>query len=211
MDELRERVAWAIDAVKSRPEGRGITDEDIARRLSTNKNTIGNYRRKRGLIKGIVLERLVTEYGIDADWLLRGRGEPFSGTPEAEPGKRPPAPPAMTREADGKYEFFCPGDSEAGMTVSEAIRMSIEILDSDSSHAADLRSNIRKFYRAVREEKSRHGIHESNQPALRESVEKFHKELIELEERIRSELRSALAAVRKETASRKPRKRRSRD
>ncbi|HPL63697.1 MAG TPA: hypothetical protein PK587_08020 [Syntrophales bacterium] len=206
MDKLRDRVAWAIDALKSRPESRGITDEEIARSLSTNKNTIGNYRRKRGLIKGIVLERLVTEYGLNPEWLLRGRGEPFPGASEAEAA----SPPAFAREAGEKYEALLPGETEAGMTVSEALRMSIEILDSGSRHAIELRTDIGKIYRDLREEKSRKGIHDDGQPALRESVESLHWELVKFEERIRNEFQSALEALRQKETARKPGKRHSR-
>ena len=77
---LTENVAWAIKTIKiDKSLNLGIKDIDLAMILGTNKDTLATYRNKKGLLKGIVIERLVSVYNFNPMWLLKDIGEPFPG------------------------------------------------------------------------------------------------------------------------------------
>lgn len=69
-EELNSRVAYILAAVEG-------SNEVLAEKLGVNKNTISAYKNGKGGIKGIVLERLVSLFGVRSQWLLSGEGEPF--------------------------------------------------------------------------------------------------------------------------------------
>ena len=81
MDDLTSRIAWAIAKI---PEDRDldweITDVALAKILGTDKNTLARYRKQKGgLLKGDVIDRLISHYKFDPNWLFKGQGEPFPG------------------------------------------------------------------------------------------------------------------------------------
>lgn len=93
MEKLAERVAWAIEVIKDNPSlDKGINDVALAKILGTNKDTLADYRNQKGLLKGEVIERLVSYYKFSPAWLFQGVGEPFPGARE-------------------KYESVCGPDS----------------------------------------------------------------------------------------------------
>jgi phage repressor protein C with HTH and peptisase S24 domain len=80
LGSLTERIAWAISTIKDdRNLDKGITDVDLAKILGTNKDTLAGYRRGEGLLKGEVIDRLVSHYNFSPQWLFKGQGEPFPG------------------------------------------------------------------------------------------------------------------------------------
>ncbi len=80
MKKLTERIAWTIEEIKDDEDlDKGITDVELAKILGTNKDTLASYRRQKGLLKGEVIEKLVSHYHFNPIWLLKGLGEPFPG------------------------------------------------------------------------------------------------------------------------------------
>jgi len=84
LKDLKDRVAWTI--VKFQ-EKTGLTDPQAGKILGSNKNTIAAYRKKGGLIKGEVLEKLISNphFKFNSEWLMKGQGEPFPGARENYP------------------------------------------------------------------------------------------------------------------------------
>lgn len=83
---LVDRVAWAIDTIKwDEHLARGIQDVELAKILGTNKDTLAAYRKRKGLLKGAVIERLVSHYDFSPEWLFKGMGEPFPGARKRYP------------------------------------------------------------------------------------------------------------------------------
>ena len=78
MTEVRQRIAWAISIIPADID-RGITDVELAKVLGTNKNTLADYRKLKGLIKIEVIDNLVRRYGFSPQWIFKGEGEPFPG------------------------------------------------------------------------------------------------------------------------------------
>ena len=86
MDKLTERVAWAIKIIKADKDlDKGINDVELAKILGTNKDTLADYRRQKGLLKGEVIDRLVSHYYFNPLWLFQGLGEPFPGARDKYP------------------------------------------------------------------------------------------------------------------------------
>ena len=86
LDNLTKRVAWSIEIIKiERSLDKGIRDIDLAKILGTNKNTLSDYRKEKGLLKGVVVENLVSAYNFDPVWFYKGIGEPFPGAKEKYP------------------------------------------------------------------------------------------------------------------------------
>ena len=84
MKDLKDRVAWAIVIFQAKTN---LTDPQTGKILSSNKNTVAAYRKKEGLIKGVVLEKLISNphFSFSALWLMENRGEPFPGAREEYP------------------------------------------------------------------------------------------------------------------------------
>jgi hypothetical protein len=156
---LTENVAWAIKIIKTdKSLDVGIKDIDLAKILGTNKDTLAAYRNKKGLLKGIVIERLVSVYNFNPMWLLKGTGEPFPGArinyPEVcgpeegmplynkvEPQGIYPAEPGV--EYGGGVDDF--GKAAAGLK---------EIFDSrDPVLIPAIQANIHAFQISVRRER----------------------------------------------------------
>jgi FtsZ-binding cell division protein ZapB len=86
LDNLTKRVAWSIETIKiERSLDKGIKDIDLAKILGTNKNTLSDYRKEKGLLKSVVVENLVSVFNFNPMWLFKGVGEPFPGAREKYP------------------------------------------------------------------------------------------------------------------------------
>lgn len=95
LDNLTQKVSWAIKTIQGDPNlDKGITDVDLAKILGTNKNTLAAYRRGEGLLKGEVIDRLVSHYHFNPMWLFKGEGEPFPGARAKYEEVCGPEPPA---------------------------------------------------------------------------------------------------------------------
>ena len=71
MEEVLSRFILIIDIIKSYL-AEGIHDRELARLLGTNENTMRNYKRKKGLLKGLVVINLIKKYNINPLWLFMG-------------------------------------------------------------------------------------------------------------------------------------------
>ena len=77
---LTEKVAWALAVIKEDPDlDKNITNVNLAKKLGTNKDTLADYIKGKGLLKGEVIENLVSIYNFNPLWLFKGIGEPFPG------------------------------------------------------------------------------------------------------------------------------------
>jgi len=80
MQNLRERVGWAIEAIKSdKTLGKGISDTDLAKTLGITENTLKAYKDGHGSLKSIAVESLISSFDFNPLWLYKGLGEPFPG------------------------------------------------------------------------------------------------------------------------------------
>lgn len=63
MQNLKDRVAWALKILKKDPAlDEDIRDIDLAKKLRISENTLAKYRKGTGTLKGIVVEMLVSLY-----------------------------------------------------------------------------------------------------------------------------------------------------
>lgn len=152
MDNLREKIAWAIEVIKKEKNlDEGITDVELARKLGTNKDTLAAYRQGKGLLKGEVIDNLVNVYNFNALWLFKGLGEPFPGAREKYPEACGPAavhPPLQAETASDQRSTLTEQDPDK-IKVSDALIMATQVLESGSSYAEALRSNIVNYHRAI--------------------------------------------------------------
>ena len=107
MEQLAERIAWAITKIK---ETSSLTDVQLGELLGVDKNTIAAYRQKKGSIKGVALEGLSKHFNYDSKWLLTGKGEPYPDAhleyPEVYGSEGSPAvPPAGSIPASVQPDF----------------------------------------------------------------------------------------------------------
>lgn len=108
---LTEKVAWAIKTVKTEERlDKGISNLDLAKKLGTNKDTLADYIKGKGLLKGEVIENLVSIYNFNPTWLFKNRGEPFPGAREKYPEVCGPADESpfiieTTAEGETSTEF----------------------------------------------------------------------------------------------------------
>lgn len=65
--ELRGRIAEILEEI-------GLNNDELARKLGVNKNTISAYRKGKGDLKGILLSNLSKKFGYSPDYLLMGIG-----------------------------------------------------------------------------------------------------------------------------------------
>ena len=150
--DLSKRIAWAIETIKADKDlDKGIQDVDLAKKLSTNKNTLAAYRNKKGLIKGEFIEKLVSEYRFSPVWLLAGNGEPFPGARDKYPEACGPevAPPTLEKKTVSDRWSVSAEHDPANIKVSDALIMASQILESGSSYAEALQSNIVNYHRAI--------------------------------------------------------------
>jgi transcriptional regulator with XRE-family HTH domain len=95
---LNQRVAWAILNVKKKT---GLTWPELAQKLGSDKNTLAAYAREKGLIMGRVIERLVSEFGLSAAWLVTGQGEAYPYEEGRLETDGPPMLPARPASGSG--------------------------------------------------------------------------------------------------------------
>ena len=100
LPNLAERIAWSLNYLKGKT---GYTWAGFDKELSSNKDTIADYAKGKGLIKGEVLEKLASKFDLSSVWLFEGKGEPFPGAREKYPEVcgEPHSEGPKTRETNG--------------------------------------------------------------------------------------------------------------
>lgn len=151
MVNWEERVIWAIDVIKNdRNIGKGISNEDLARALGVNVKTLAAYKEGRGLLKGSVLEGLVTKFNFNSAWLIEGKSEPFPGAH----AKYPDVCGVENDDSSGREVLpkVAGGEEMPAFRISEAITSAVKILESDTPYATALHLNIKAFERGLQAE-----------------------------------------------------------
>ena len=151
MRNWEERVIWAIDVIKNdRNIGKGISNEELAKALGVNVKTLSAYKEGRGLLKGSVLEGLVTKFSFNSTWLIEGRSEPFPGAR----AKYPDVCGAEYDDSSGREVLpkVAGGEEMPAFRISEAITSAVKILESDTPYATALYLNIKAFERGLQAE-----------------------------------------------------------
>jgi len=105
MEEVLSRFILIIDIIKSYL-AEGIHDRELAKLLGTNENTMRNYKRKKGLLKGLVVINLIKKYNINPLWLFKGEGEPFPGARKRFPQMCGPGQYLASDLSVTQNEFF---------------------------------------------------------------------------------------------------------
>lgn len=180
LDNLREKIAWAIEVIKKEKNlDEGITDVELARKLGTNKDTLAAYRQGKGLLKGEVIDNLVNVYNFNALWLFKGIGEPFPGAREKYPeacGPEAASPPLDVKTVSDRWSVSVEPDL-AKIKVSDALIMASQVLESGSSYAEALRSNIVNYHRAIQADKGLPGHDAGELTPVLMRIEKTMKDL----------------------------------
>jgi hypothetical protein len=152
LDSLTKRISWAIEIIKDDKDlDKGILDVDLAKILGTNKNTLAGYRQQKGLLKGEVIERLVSHYHFNPGWLLKGEGEPFPGARAKYPdvcGPEIPAANGHIKDAGASPPSYKAESSEPmtqGFSIAEDLMLAAKVLESKTHYAMSLHQNIRSF------------------------------------------------------------------
>lgn len=146
--DLVKRVAWAIATIKDdRDLDKGITDVDLGKILGTNKDTLAGYRSGRGLLKGVVLERLVSRYGFSPAWLFQGVGEPFPGARAKYPEVCGPEHLPTVNNTD--VLALPHAENPPQINIDEAMGKAYKVLQSGTPYAVALYLNIQQFAGAL--------------------------------------------------------------
>ena len=157
MDNLTERIAWAITTIKDDKDlDKGIKDIDLAKILGTNKDTLAAYRNCKGLLKGEVIEKIVSYYHFSPTWLFQGQGEPFPRARDKYPEVcGPEEEPIVSSIPQATARSGAPVvDPQAfQIDLGEDVRLAIEVLSSGTHYASSLHMNIRSFAAAVTDNK----------------------------------------------------------
>jgi len=106
-----------------------LSQADFAERLGVSRNTLSRYENGTSIPSADFLQLLVTAFGVDANWLLLGVGEPPKPELDAreailvdhfrhcdERGKDAmiTAGSAMAKQAKDEINVDCDGDQKAG-------------------------------------------------------------------------------------------------
>jgi len=75
---LSERIAKALVST-------GVSNKELADELGVHENTIISYKKCRGTIKGVVIERLANRYKFNSSWLVTGEGPLYAKESGAAP------------------------------------------------------------------------------------------------------------------------------
>jgi transcriptional regulator with XRE-family HTH domain len=110
-----------------------------------------------------ILVRIRDTYGVNVDWLLTGKGEPYSV-------------PVEGRSEEPAFEYNLPGERKAPGgevdPIDELLGMARKVLSSENKQAADaLERNIRYFLHAVEIEKRLAKV-ESRLESIEEAITK---------------------------------------
>jgi len=186
--ELRDRIGWIIETIKAdNTLDEGVSDAELAKRLSIDKNTIAAYRNKKGMIKGEFIENLIKEYGFSPAWIFTGEGEPFPGARNKYPDACGPLPETTVSHTPPPADAL----PERGAVVGEdpaqypafdpmaAVSLAAQVLGSKSSYAHALYLNIVHFNRAIKVEQ-RNADLESDMKKISAELNKLKTEVIEL-------------------------------
>jgi len=147
--DFEERVSWVINNVKEKEK---LTNIQLAEILGVDKNTVRAYAKGKGSLKGCALSAIVKKFGINAEWLIAGNGEPFPGARQKYPEVCGPEDesivssiPRATARSDAPVV-----DAPAfQIDLGEDVRLAIEVLSSGTHYASSLHMNIRSFAAAV--------------------------------------------------------------
>lgn len=153
LNNLTERVAWAIEKIPGdRDLDWKITDVALAKILGTNKDTLAAYRKQKGgLLKGEVIDKLVSHYNFSPEWFFKGIGEPFPGARRnyhevCGPNKPPLAAPLYNNNDTAAH---LPVDDAQKINIDEAWGKTYKVLKSGTPYAVALYLNIQQFSSAV--------------------------------------------------------------
>lgn len=147
MEKLTERIAWAIETIKlDKDLDRGITDVGLANILGTNKDTLAAYRQQRGLIKGEVIDKLISHYHFSPEWFFKGIGEPFPG---ARVKYRDVCGPETATLYNNDTAAHLPAGDAHKINIEEAIGKTYKVLSSGTPYAVALYLNVQQFSSAV--------------------------------------------------------------
>lgn len=153
-----DRIAWVINYIIAKDDTNNFA---LAKKWGITKETVNSYRQGRGIVKGPVLASLVIDYGVNGEWLVSGRGEPFPGAKEKFPEVC--GPPGVTaeqyahivatvRESQEHPETNAPPADPApqrDFSIAEDVTLAIKVLESKTHYATALHLNIRSFAGAV--------------------------------------------------------------
>lgn len=187
LKDLKNRVAWAITKFKEKTK---FSLPEIGEILSVDKNTVAGYRKKEGLIKGVVLEKLISNpyFSFSALWLMENRGEPFPGAREEYPEVcGPEEDTSLYNKVEDLIDRVAEPVAEYGGGVDDFGKAAAglkEIFDShDPVLIPAIQSNIRAFQISVRRE--RHIQQQANKiSALEEENASIKSRLDTIEKRL---------------------------
>ena len=147
---FEERVSWIINYIKKE---HSLNNISLGKVLDSNKNTIQSYSKGKGDFKGNVLAGIVKNYGINGEWIMSGKGEPF---PRA--GARYPeicGPPGLTTDqqhqitesvhAQMNYSPDALFKSDQKLNIEEAMGKAYKVLNAGTSLSVALYMNIQQF------------------------------------------------------------------
>ena len=140
---FEERVAWVISLIK---EKNSLTNVQIGEKLGIDKNTVAAYIHGKGDLKGVALAGIVKEFGINGEWLISGRGEPFPGAREKYKEVCGLATTPLYNNDTAAQQP--PGDG-AELKISDLLHKTAVVLESKSIFTQALRSNIEAFHYAI--------------------------------------------------------------
>ena len=131
---LAQRVSWALKSIDQ-------INDDLAANLGVNKNTVMAYKKGKGDLKGVVLEKLVELYDFNAAWLLSGSGNPKKEDPKLKTDSA--REQETTYTADQLKEPIVLSHSKPSVAAQET---PLEHVDPDSLSATENRL-VRMFRR----------------------------------------------------------------
>lgn len=123
---LEERAAWALHYIKEKNK---LNNVELGKILGVDKNTVQTYYSGKGSLKGAALAVIVKNFGINGEWLMTGRGEPFPGAREKFPEVcgDPPTPRAVYDRINHVVKTAQAREAQAQYPISEAQNLDIDV------------------------------------------------------------------------------------
>lgn len=121
-----------------------LSQKDFAEKIGAGSSAVCAWETGDSLPGSKYLEAIHRVFHVDINWLLTGEGEPYinkeaNGFQISEPGAEYSTTPSGTRNKQIK--------------ISDALAIAARVLESRTSYAATLQSNIQHFDRAIRAER----------------------------------------------------------
>lgn len=186
------------DRIKDLRLSLNLTGLEFSNNIGISQGYLSDIENSKASPSKTLLLAISYAYNINIDWLLTGENEPdiirkqSTSTTETTTSSRTPLNGGVSSEyipEDSIYKDRIQGGSDQGFKVSEVLTMAARVLESGTSYALALLTNIQHFDRAIQAEARISDLENKNKDQadrigkLENECEDLRKRLAALEEK----------------------------